>query len=1484
MLGVCRGDGSTHSSRTGVPAARRGLALLVLAAVIAISPGSEGGEPLRVLFISSRHPAVPTFFQQVEGVHSVFPRESSVVDVEFTGSRRVGDEASAELSRQLLARRLASASPYSVVLTGDDSAFRFALTHRDTLKGAPLVFFGVNDRALAAAQAADPLMTGVVESVSMRDTLHLILQLHPRVNRIVAVVDGTSSGQGHLKTFHEAGSRLRSVSLTDLSLETLTFEELGRALGSLSDGDAVLLLSACHDREGATMGFAESLALIRGSLERPLYHLWYHGFGQGVLGGRVVCHFDQAQAAARVALDVAEGRAPPVRPVLGESPNRYVFDYAELRRFHVEMGLLPRNHRMINAPDTARPPYVRAMLAAGAAVLGLVAVACAVQLYIIRRRRADQARRASEQRLRGVFENLSLVAVILDAKGRVVFCNSYLLSLTNQSREEVLGNDWFETFLPPRERDTVRSVFLSIVSTGTFPVNFENPIRTREGEERLIEWNNSALRKPNGRVIEVVSIGRDVTEARRVEAALQESEHRFREIAENVRDIFWLRTPTRMLYINPAFEQVWGMPHARLLEDVTAYLDAVHPADRERVRQAAENADEQSMDEEYRIVRPDGSIRWIHARAFPVAGMGDGEARSAGIAEDVTDQKRVEEALGQRNVELETLHRISEISLRAESREAALTDIVDLISQVSGYPCVAVESYDRERDVMVFESARGVPLPPNGVRLEIPCHETFSGEAVRRGEPVVEFGAGENPLYVNPALRQLNVQTLISIPMTVEGRVVGALTLARPDRAVVDEDAVRRLEDLASHVSMHVERKRAEEALSQSEWALSISNRVATIFLTVPEGEIHAEVLRVVLDALESPQGYFAHIDEAGALVCSASAHGDSHGGNYDAWPTALPSSEWTGVWGRSLERRRTFCVKTPQTMPFRADTLTGLLAVPIVHHGDVVGQFVAASKPGGYSPADTELLEAIATQVAPILSARLSARRHEQGRLRLSTAIDQAAETVLITDTCGVIEYASAAVERNTGYSAEELVGRNVSIFESGETDAAVLDELWATIRRGEVWIGQVINRRKDGASYREEATISPVRDTVGHIVGYVSAQRDVTYETELEAQLRQSQKMEAIGQLAGGVAHDFNNLLQVIRGYSDMVVAELPEDAPSRPMLQEVIKGADRATALVRQLLTFSRREALEAIHLDVSDLVADLVKMLRRLLGEHVELTVQTQPTLRPVYADPGQLEQIVVNLCVNARDAMPDGGHIRVETREAAFGRAFCETHPWARQGEFVAVSVADTGSGMDEAIVSRIFEPFFTTKEHGSGTGLGLATVYAITQRHEGLLHVESEPGQGTAVTVYLPAAAAHSADGRHETPVEEGTVEGHGTVLLAEDDEMVRDLAGRVLRGAGYAVVEAKDGDEAVALFRQHQERIRLAVLDVVMPKRNGRKVYDAIAEGRPGLPVIFSSGYSRDELDQAQLPDGNHQILRKPYKMHDLLKTARQLTDGEGV
>jgi len=511
-----------------------------------------------------------------------------------------------------------------------------------------------------------------------------------------------------------------------------------------------------------------------------------------------------------------------------------------------------------------------------------------------------------------------------------------------------------------------------------------------------------------------------------------------------------------------------------------------------------------------------------------------------------------------------------------------------------------------------------------------------------------------------------------------------------------------------------------------------------------------------------------------------------------------------------------------------------------------------------------------------------VTGRKEAEAALRLrDRAIQAVAQGILITDPTrpdNPVTYASPGFEQLTGYTAAEVAGLNCRLLQGPETDPEAVARVRAAVRDGEPCVVEVLNYRKDGTPFWNELSISPVRDEAGRLTHFVGVQADVTARRRLEEQYRQAQKMEAVGQLASGIAHDFNNLLTVINGYAELLLQSTLPDDPWWFELAEIHRAGERAAGLTRQLLAFGRRQVLAPRVLDLNVVAADTESMLRRLIGEDIRLATVPGPGLWMVRADPGQVEQALLNLAVNARDAMPTGGRLTIETRNVELDDEYVRAHPGARPGPHVLLAVSDTGCGMTDEVKARIFEPFFTTKAPGRGTGLGLATVYGIVAQSGGHVAVDSEVGAGTTFSLYLPRA-----EGCEGAPKTAGTLSaprGAETVLLVEDDPGVRALNRRILEKCGYTVLEASDGDEAARAAAGHAGPIHLLMTDVVMPGDGGRVVAERLVELRPDLKVLYASGYTDDAVVRHGVLSETMNFLQKPFTPTALAHTVREVLD----
>jgi PAS domain S-box-containing protein len=641
-----------------------------------------------------------------------------------------------------------------------------------------------------------------------------------------------------------------------------------------------------------------------------------------------------------------------------------------------------------------------------------------------------------------------------------------------------------------------------------------------------------------------------------------------------------------------------------------------------------------------------------------------------------------------------------------------------------------------------------------------------------------------------------------------------------------------------------------------------------------PENAL-AETLAECLDAAGLSVGAILLRETGGRLTAKAQI----------GWPT---ESDWVVHSGVLLDAIQRGGVVIPSDEVGRPgqDLLSALgvasaLAVPIVARDEPLGVLVLASNRADLAGAAGESFVRAARSVSMQLGQALALSRTfsklANAEQRYRALLDNARDAISVLTPGGVVLEANRAWERLLGVPREHALGRNVADFAPDPKSGLQSEYDKAVAQRGGSVPPSLI-RRPDGTEIQVELSRTAVEIAGEKFI--LSIGRDVTDRLRLEEQFRQAQKMEAIGSLAGGIAHDFNNLLSVILSYTELALGDLKPGNPLREDLEQVKRAGERSCDLTRQLLAFSRQQLLQPQILDLNAILAGMEKMLRRLLGEAVQLSLLTFTNIGRVYVDRGQIEQVVMNLAVNARDAMPSGGKLSIETGNVDLDAVYAAQHHGLTPGPYVMLAVTDTGTGMDAATRARIFEPFFTTKEMGKGTGLGLATVFGIVTQSHGHIWVYSEPGKGTTFKIYFPRRDPVADD---EVPAVAPTTDPRGseTVLLVEDEDQVRALARRILGQNGYNVLEAQNGGEAFLICEQFEARIHLLVTDVVMPRMSGKQLAERLAVVRPDMRVLFMSGYTDNTIVHHGVLDAGVAFLQKPITPDAFLRKVREVLDA---
>ncbi len=525
--------------------------------------------------------------------------------------------------------------------------------------------------------------------------------------------------------------------------------------------------------------------------------------------------------------------------------------------------------------------------------------------------------------------------------------------------------------------------------------------------------------------------------------------------------------------------------------------------------------------------------------------------------------------------------------------------------------------------------------------------------------------------------------------------------------------------------------------------------------------------------------------------------------------------------------------------------------------------------------------------QTAMVADARL-ARAHAatyQCEARFRVLANSVKDYALYTlDTSGNVASWNAGCERIKGYTGREIIGKHISVFyEPEEVQGGLPQRLLAAAAATGRAENEGLRVRKDGSTFWANVVLAPIHSG-GVLIGFAKVTHDLTDRRHLEDQLHLSQKMEAVGSLAGGVAHDFNNLMSVVLSYSELLAEDLKDGDPTRADLKEISDAGLRAVELTRQLMAFSRQQVLKPKIVDLTQVVRGMERMLRRLLGEDIELTATCAPGLGNALVDPGQMEQVIMNLAVNARDAMPSGGQITIATAEVELDEKYAAEHLGVIPGPHIMLAVSDTGTGMDKATQGRMFEPFFTTKDPGKGTGLGLATVFGIVKQSGGTIWADSEPGKGTSFKVYFPRTDQATLAFPSSRPPGRRAIHGSETILLVEDDDRVRLVARTILRKYGYTVLEARSGGDALLLCEQHPSTVHLLLTDVVMPRMSGRQLAERLLAIRPDMKVLYMSGYTNDAVMRDGILNSTIAFIQKPITPEALGRKVRETLGRAGA
>jgi two-component system cell cycle sensor histidine kinase/response regulator CckA len=1004
-----------------------------------------------------------------------------------------------------------------------------------------------------------------------------------------------------------------------------------------------------------------------------------------------------------------------------------------------------------------------------------------------------------EMKFRETFiQSLPGFFVAINSEGKTVFINDSMLQAIGYNRDEVVGKDYLATLVPESEREKVSRVFQELIHQNE-PTISENHIVAKDGKELLMEWQGRYVLHENGKVDCFYGVGTNITNRKRSEEALRESESKYRRLYDSMMEAFVNTDMSgRIQETNRAFQILVGYSEDKLKQ--LYYTDLTpekwHVFESEIVKnQIIPHGYSDVYEKEYR--KKDGTIFPVELRTFLLRGASGQPIGMWAIIRDITERKRAEK-------QLDEWRKLMDFIIRHDPNAIAVYD------ENLRYIFVSERYLDdykvKDRNIIGKHHYEVFPEMPERWKQ---VHQRVLAGAVERAEEDrferLDGSVDYNRWECRPWYR-------------LDGSVGGMITYSE----------------------VITERKRSEDGLRESEarFRVVIEDAPDAIFV--------------------QSEGRFAYLNPAACRLLGASGPKDLLGKHF--MERIAPEYH-----NRIRER-------------IRLQLETGETAVPM--------EQTYLRLDGSQVPVETTAVSIrYQGEDAHLVFVRdITDRKKAEENLRLSqaryrTLVENIPQRVLLKDRESNYISINQAYGRAFGLNPEDIIGKSDYDIHPRNLADKFRQEDRLVMETGESREFQEENVEGGKTRLLHKVKV-PVRDSMGKIIGVLSAISDITERLQLEEQFRHSQKMEAVGRLAGGVAHDFNNLLTVIGGHTEIALTRIDKNNPLHDSLQEVKIASDRAASLTRQLLAFSRRQVMEIKVLNLNTVIRDTEKMLRRLLGEDIAVITQPSETLGLVKADPGQIEQVLTNLAVNARDAMAEGGRLVIATDNLEITEADDPTNAGLKPGRYVRISVSDTGHGMNPEVISKIFEPFFTTKEQGKGTGLGLSTVFGIVKQSGGEIRVQSELEKGTTFGIILPRVEeAEPVIGKKDL---KEPPRGTETVLIIEDEKSVLKMAAQLLKNQGYQIIEAPGSEDAMRVFEEHSGPIDLVLTDVVMPVCRGPALVERLKQLRDNFKVLYMSGYTDGGVGDLYVLRRGDNFIQKPFTLESLANKVRSVLDRE--
>ena len=1123
---------------------------------------------------------------------------------------------------------------------------------------------------------------------------------------------------------------------------------------------------------------------------------------------------------------------------------------------------------------------------------------------------AERQQRDSQEQFRTILYSIGDAVITTDTTGRVQTLNPVAERLTGWTEAEASGKPLDEVFqiINQDTRATVANPVNTVLqSSAVVSLANHTLLIARDGTERAIADSAAPIRDESGAMTGVVLVISDVTEQYRVRAALRRSEREYRMLFEGmlegcavheiICDEAGQPVDYRFLSMNPAFERLTGLR----AQDIIGRT----------VKEALPKTETLWIERYGRVALTGKPIQFEQFteglnQYFRVSAFRPQENQFAVVFKDITERKAAEARIARLSHLYAALSQCNQAIVHSASVEELLPQICRSVVQHGGMKMAWIglvdEATGRVHPAASYGSGtdylEGIQISVNG---DEPLGRGPTGTSIRENKPVwcQDFQQDPSTVAWHERAARYGWGGAASLPLCLRGKTIGAFVIYSDKLEAFDEEVRKLLEEMTSDISFalelfasRAEHKQAEEALKQSEAKAVHFNELLRAMHEIQhlirseqdEGSLFNAVCNVLVETRGYLGVWIGVPNFSTHRVMSLAQAGSAKQITREAPITWDDTPNGQGPCGTAIRERAPVIINDiatdPRFEPWREQAMAAgcgsVASIPMAHNEQLFGIITfKANRKDAFNQEEIELLSSLANEVAQAtqnIKHQRELKRTEQALRLQSGALEAVANAIVITDSHGVIEWVNTAFTVFTGYTAAEAIGKTPSLLQSSKQDDAFYQNLWNTVLAGEVWHGEIINRRKNGTLYAEEMTITPMRDGQGKITHFIAVKQDITERKQIEENLLRTQRMESLGTLAAGVAHDLNNILTPIILSADMLRAAEQADA-RECFIATIEKCAQRGANVVNQVLTFARGAKGERTSLQLHRLVSDVEKMMHETFPKNIAITTSVPTELWQIKGDPTQIHQVLLNLCINARDAMPEGGRLLISAQNEAIDEHFASTIVDAKAGDYVVLAIADSGTGIQPKILGQIFDPFFTTKEVGKGTGLGLSTVMGIVRSYGGFVSVESEENRGSTFKIFLPAELGDMEEQKHSTSVE--MPQGNGETILVVDDEVfVAKVTTMVLEKNGYKVLAACDGNDALNLYKQHASEIKMVLTDIMMPGMDGVHFARALKAINPRVKIIASTGQAT-ETRQVELRSlGVHIILSKPFDAKKLLST----------